>query len=433
MMNSPNISSFRHTTIEKSTSNGIVSAENAEPAATTSDSSMDPLHELHIGKEQRSEGYERNPRRRHPTLWAGAAVLGIAIMAAATWLGLRPKTMAPPVVAHAPPTSRGFGGLLTAGGYVRHARVVNVVPRVSGIIATLRVSEGDVVREGDIIATLDRDELGQQVAESRAELRVTQARLAELKAGGRREEIASARAKVDAFRLTAERLERDNKRTQALAETGAVSAQVGEGAQTDSLIASKTLDSAEKGLELLEAGPRPESIAAAQAAVEAAQARLARAANQLRRTEIRAPLSGRVLRKFVDVGATVSFGLPYTEGYNTLGPGSPIVSIGQLEGLEATADINQTDLGRLSLGEKVEVSADAFPGKTYLAHVARFSPRADRNKNTVEITVRFDDPVPGELIHDLSVKLSFVGGDPSPTKRNVSHADERDNEQRRKP
>ena len=212
-----------------------------------------------------------------------------------------------------------------------------------------------------------------------------------------------------------------------------MSAQVGEGAQTDSLIASKTLDSAAKGLELLEAGPRPEVISAAQAAVEAAQARLARATNQLGRTEIRAPLSGRVLRKFVDVGATVSFGLPYTEGYSTLGPGSPIVAIGQLEGLEATADINQTDLGRLSLGEKVEVSADAFPGKTYPAHVARFSPRADRNRNTVEVTVRFDDPVPGELVHDLSVKLSFVGGDQSTSKRNVNHADERDNEQRRKP
>ena len=394
--------------------------------------SMDPLHELHIGKEQRSEGYERNLRRGHAGLWVGAVALGFATITAATWLGLRPRTMPPPVVTPTPPTSRGFGGLLTAGGYVRHARVVNVVPRVSGIVATLRVSEGDVVQEGDIIATLDREELGQQVAESRAELRVTLARLAELKAGGRREEIASARAKVDALRLTAERLERDNKRTQALAETGAVSAQVGEGAQTDSLIASKTLDAAEKGLELLEAGTRPEVISAAQAAVEAAQARLARAVSQLGRTEIRAPLCGRVLRKFVDVGATVSFGLPYTEGYNTLGPGSPIVAIGDLKGLEATADINQTDLGRLSLGEKVEVSADAFPGKTYPAHVARFSPRADRNKNTVEVTVRFDDPVPGEFVHDLSVKLSFMGGDPSTTKRNVSHADERDNEQRRK-
>jgi HlyD family secretion protein len=129
----------------------------------------------------------------------------------------------------------------------------------------------------------------------------------------------------------------------------------------------------------------------------------------LGRTEIRAPLSGRVLRKFIEVGAVISFDLPNTEAYSALGSGSPIVAIGQLEGLEAVADINQSDLSRLSPGEKVEISAEAFPGKVYQAHVTRFSPRADRNKNTVEVTVRFDNPAPDELAHDMSVKLSFLG------------------------
>jgi HlyD family secretion protein len=368
----------------------------------------DSLRALQIGEEQRAQVRERTARSKHPVLWMSGLALGGIVAAGMAWLGLRSKPMPVPATTVIP-VSHVSGGLLTAGGYVRHARVVNVVPRVSGIIATLRVSEGDIVRKGDIIATLDGEELRQQVAESRAELRATQARLAELKAGGRREEIASACAKVDALRLTAARLEREKERSKALAEAGALSAQVREGAENASLVATKTLEAEQQALSLLKAGARSEAIATARAALDGARARLARINSNLGRAEIRAPLSGRVLRKFVDVGAVVSFGLPYTENYVTLGPGSPIVSIGQLEGLEAVADINQTDLGRISTGEKVEVRADAFPDKTYHARVSRFSPRADRNKNTVEVMVRFEDPVPGELAHDMSVKLSFLG------------------------
>jgi len=300
------------------------------------------------------------------------------------------------------------GSPLKAGGYVRHARIVNVIARVSGVVATLRVGEGDVVKEGDVIATLDRSDLEKQVAESRADLAASQARLAELRAGQRREEIDSARAKVEALRATAERLEREKLRSQALAEAGALAPQAREAAESDSQVAGKNLEAAEQSLALLWAGARPETIAAARASVDAARARLAHVSASLSRTDIRAPLSGRVLRKFVDVGAVVSFGMPFTEGYTTLGPGTPIVSIGQLDDLEAVADINQVDLSKLAVGDRVEVSADAFPGKTYDAHVLRFAPRADRNKNTIEVTVRFDSPTPTELAHDLSVKLSFL-------------------------
>jgi HlyD family secretion protein len=372
-------------------------------------SATDPLRALQIGEEQRSQGHARTTRHRRQELWIGAAVVGIAITAGAVWLTL-PTRPTPVQVMTVMPASSARSGLFTAGGYVRHARVVNVVARASGLVATLRVSEGDVVREGDVIATIHEEELAQQVAEGRANLRAAQARLAELQAGSRYEEIAGARARADALRLTDEQLDRERDRNRALAEAGVISAQAFEETEYDSLVARKTLEAAQQALALLEAGPRPEAIAGALAATDAARARLARAADLLARTEIRAPLSGRVLRKFLEVGAVVSGGLPYAEGDTTLGPGSPIVAIGQLEELEAVADINQTDLGRLSLGVNVEVSADTFPGRTYQARLARVSPRADRNKNTVEVTVRFNDPVPRELVHDMSVKLSFLGG-----------------------
>jgi HlyD family secretion protein len=365
------------------------------------------LRSLQIAQEQRAEESLRK-RSSHARVWT-ATVVAAAVTVSAVALFARRSRPIPVQVATLGSDASVRGSLLKAGGYVRHARIVNVIARVSGVVATLRVGEGDVVKEGDVIATLDRNDLEKLVAESRADLAASQARLAELRAGQRQEEIGSAGAKVEALRATAERLEREKHRSQALAEAGALAPQAREAAESDSQVASKNLEAAEQSLALLRAGARPETIAAGRASVDAARARLAHISASLIRTDIRAPMGGRVLRKFVDVGAVVSFGLPFTEGYTTLGPGTPIVSIGQLDDLEAVADINQADLGRVSVGDRVEVSADAFPGKSYQAHVLRFAPRADRNKNTIEVTVRFDSPAPTELAHDLSVKLSFLG------------------------
>ena len=315
----------------------------------------DALRALQIDERQRSPGRASTSRSMWKTWLATGVVLATAVLSTSVWLGarLRPRAVHVVTVAAAGGTSRGS---LTAGGYVRHARIVNVVPRISGVITSLRVAEGDIVREGDLIATLDSRELADQVAEARAD--------------------------VEARDLVAERAGRERERSKVLADEGVLAVQAFEQADTESRVSRRT--------------------------AAAARARLARASELLDRAKVRAPIAGRVLRKYLDVGSVVSFGLPYAEGYSTLAAGSPIVSIGQLEALEATADVNQTDLGRVTVGGPVEIRVDAFPGRSWRAHVLRFSPRADRNKNTVEVTVRFDEPAPTELAQDMSVKLSFL-------------------------
>lgn len=325
------------------------------PPHRTDAPAIDAVRALQIDDQQRSPGRPNASRSTRKTWIAAGVVLAVAALSTAAWLGARPRPRAVHVVtvAAAGATPRGT---LTAGGYVRHARIVNVVARLSGAITSLRVAEGDVVRKGDLIATLDSRELADQVAEVRAD--------------------------VEARVLDAERAGRERERSKVLADEGVLAVQAFERADTESRVSRK--------------------------AAAAARARLARASELLDRAKVRAPIAGRVLRKYLDVGSVVSFGLPYAEGYSTLAAGSPIVSIGQLEALEATADVSQTDLGRVTVGGPVEVRADAFPGRSWRAHVLRFSPRADRNKNTVEVTVRFDEPAPTELAQDMSVKLSFL-------------------------
>lgn len=315
----------------------------------------DALRALQIDEHQRSPGRAGSSHSvRKPWIVAGL-VLAVAVLSTAAWrtAGPRPRPVHVLTVAPAGATTRST---LTAGGYVRHARIVNVVPRISGVITSLRVAEGDIVRQSDVIATLDSRELADQLAEARAD--------------------------VEARDLAAERAERERERSRVLADEGALAVQVFEQADTESRVSRK--------------------------AAAAARARLAHASELLDRTKVRAPIGGRILRKYLDVGSVVSFGVPYAEGYSTLAAGSPIVSIGQLGALEATADVNQIDLGRVTLGGPVEVRADAFPGRSWRARVLRLAPRADRNKNTVEVTVRFDEPAPTELAHDMSVKLSFL-------------------------
>jgi HlyD family secretion protein len=372
----------------------------------------DALRALQIGDEKRAPAEGRS-RRSGAGRWllagsAGAAITAVAI-GFAFWLRPSPVHVRVMTVSA---ERRASGVRLTAGGYVHHRRLVNVVARVSGVVSSLRVDEGDTVKEGDLLGTLDDRELSLQAAEARANLASVRAALAQLTAGTRPEEIAEARAKAEALGLTAERMDRELERARILADAGALSVQAAQTAETESRVSRKTYQAAQQALAAMQAGARPEALAAARAAVDAARARLDHALELLSRTKIRAPLSGRVLRKFLDVGSTVSFGLPYVEGYSTLAPGSPVVSIGELDGLEATADVNQTDLGRIPPGGAVDVRADAFPGRSHRAHVLRVSPRADRSKNTVEVTVRFDDPVPAELSQDMSVKLEFLSGPP---------------------
>lgn len=316
----------------------------------------DSLRALQIGEDQRLPPRTRVRRRGRTLLWIGGLAAAAIALSAVGWARFDRHRPAASALAPPPPEPISARAALTAGGYVRHARVVNVVPRISGVITSLRVAEGDVVHAGQLLATLDSREAAHQVAEARAD--------------------------VEARDLAADRAGREGERARLLAAEGFLAVQAFEQADTESRLTAK--------------------------AAVAARARLARATEFLERTRVRAPIAGRVLRKFLDVGSVVSFGLPYAEGYTTLAPGSPIVAIGQLEALEATADVNQSDLARVTVGGPVEVRTDAFPDRSWPARVLRLSPRADRNKNTVEVTVRFDEPAPADLAQDISVKLTFL-------------------------
>ncbi|MEW5745608.1 MAG: efflux RND transporter periplasmic adaptor subunit [Nitrospirota bacterium] len=244
----------------------------------------------------------------------------------------------------------------------------NIGFKSSGRIVALPVEEGDSVKEGDRLAVLDSAELESQAAQQRASLQETRTKLQELRAGSRPQEIEQARAAVRAAEAEMVNAKRELGRADLLYKNGAISAQQMDRAQKayDTAVAGyrKALES----LSLAKEGPRREEIRAAQDRVQQAEASLSAAQERLKDTVLYAPIAGVVLNKNVELGETVA-------------PGTPVYTIGDLANPWVKVYIREPDLGLVKLGQRAEITTDSYPGKvyegvvSYIASEAEFTPK----------------------------------------------------------
>jgi HlyD family secretion protein len=345
---------------------------------------------------------------------------------------------------------------------------VDLAFKTPGRLVELAVREGDWVKAGQVIARLDAAQLEQQrardqaavaaarsqleqlqtsieyqratidgeVAARRAELAQAQARLSELLAGSRQQEIAAARAAAADAKAWRDVAQLEWERAQTLFSREDISRSQYDQARTKLESTEAQLRAAQEKLALVQEGPRQEEIAAARAAVARAEAAVATAEASrielrrkeqelsLRRAEIErnraqaaiteaqiadtvlvSPIDGVVLVKAAEAGEVIA-------------AGTAIVSIGDLEHPWLRAYINEPDLGRIRLGDAVNLSTDSFPGKTYpgritfIASEAEFTPKQiqtkeERVKLVYRIKVEVDNshhelknnmPVDGEIL-----------------------------------
>jgi membrane fusion protein YbhG len=295
--------------------------------------------------------------------------------------------------------------------------------KVPGRVEQRLVDEGQTVTKGQTVALLDSRELSQEVGRSKAEVEAARAALAELEAGSRPEEIAEAQASASQARARldeleagsrpqeiaaaeaayqsahadAQRLADDFDRYSGLYKKQLVSTQQFESARTASRMADARARQAKEQLDLLKEGPRKEEIAQARDAyaqaeqhytlvkagprredIGQARARLDQARQSLALAETRlgyatlvSPMSGVVLSKSVESGEFVS-------------AGTPVVTVADLENIWLRAYVNETDLGRVKLGQRVRVTTDTYPGKTYEGRVSFISSQAEFTPKSVQ-------------------------------------------------
>ena len=265
----------------------------------------------------------------------------------------------------------GSGELVLQGNV--EVRQVNLGFKVPGRIETLNVDEGDRVRTGQVLASLEKIYFEDTLAQMRAQLGQSEANYTKLKAGNRPEEIAQAKALVAEREATLTNAKITRGRAESLLKTPAGSQKTVDDATAAERQADASLNSAREALRLQEIGFRAEDIALAKAQFDERKANLQVAERQLADADLIAPNDGTVLSRVREDGAIVQAG----ETVYVLSLTSPVW---------VRTYVSEPDLGRIKPGMEVSVHTDTPGGKVYKGKVGFISTAAEFTPKTVETT-----------------------------------------------
>ena len=248
-----------------------------------------------------------------------------------------------------------LSGVVTASGELQAIQKVNVSPRQQGLLQTLLVDEGDVVKANQILAVMDRGDLNDRLQEREALLQQAKAQ----------------------YRIKKQEYERRNK----LFEMAVISADDFSTVQNEML--------------------------ARQAAMTAAQERVEQLEQTKRELDIRAPFAGTITARYAEPGAFVT---PTTAASATAGATSAsIVELSQ--GLEVSARVPESDIGRIAIGQAAQIRVDAFPDERFQARVSEIAPRAVKQENVIsfEVQLALMNP-PKKLLIGMTTDVDFQTG-----------------------
>ena len=303
---------------------------------------------------------------RKPLAW-GLILLVATGGGLAAWRMLAaPEAESPAVAAAAPsPYAAAANGKVDIEG-----GMIPVAARRAGIIRDVLVNEGDAVSKGQVLARQEDEEPRLAAARASAALGEARARLAGL-------EVAVSTARRERERLA--------------------------GLVGSNFVADQKMDQAEDQVRQAEA-----DLASGHAAVDTARAALAQAQYELELTVVRAPVDGRIARRYANPGAGAS-----TLNVSTLfdlEPRAPRI---------VRAEVTEGSLPAVAVGQAVEISPEAEPGKSFRGRVLRISavfgarrlqsddPAERKDERVVEVVVSADD---APLLIGQRVLVRFLKG-----------------------
>jgi RND family efflux transporter MFP subunit len=381
------------------------------------------LSKLRIDRPRRD--YERASGR--PWGWIAVAAL---LLAALGWTqrgaveGLlegdtRPKVRLGVVRRDGPAPNEVAG--MAANGYVVAARRAALSADTPGRIVQMNVTEGQRVRQGEVVARLYAEEYAAAVARARAEVaaaRAEVARVAKATAAADSEVaratagVETARAAVAAHQPVRTLAGQELARVEAMTARQAAVARDLDRARSERDAAEArasqlSIQVKEAQAALAQARARADLTRAEEGVARAGVARAEAAATQaeatLDKTLVRAPFDGIVVLKDAEVGEVVS---PNVVGGGASSRGA-IATLVDPASLEVQVEVPETSLKDVRMGGPVRVFLDAAPARPYAATVSRIWPTANRQKATVEVRARFAEP-DGALRPDMGVRAVFL-------------------------
>ena len=306
-------------------------------------------------------------RRRRKWVWLGTTA--VIALAGLGWFVLNPApvTVQTTAVVTTYPSQQFV--VLNATGYVVAQRKAAIGSKATGRLEWLGVAEGSRVKAGEIIARIDNRDVVAQAESAQANVLAARAGLRQVEAEER----------DAALQL---------KRNEDLAGKG--------------FMPQATVDTAKARADRARAG-----VASAAATIGVAEANARNAKVAVDYTLIRAPFDGVILSKSANVGDMVT---PFSSAADSKGA---VVNMADMSTLEVEADVSESSLAKVSVGQPCEITLDALPDARFRGHINRMVPTVDRAKATVMTKVRFDliDP---RVLPEMSAKVSFLSQEVAP-------------------
>jgi HlyD family secretion protein len=256
-----------------------------------------------------------------------------------------------------------------SGNIEAHESLVSF--KVQGRVVDLPVEEGQSVEQGALLARLDDADYRQKVRIDEATVHVRESNLALTLAGTREQEVkASHQTTLDAQADLQEK-KLDYERAQRLFSKDEVSAQDRDLAETALKRAEANFRAVQQRYNEAVEGSRKEDIAIARANLTEAHANLGLSRVTLDYTTLRAPSAGVITVRQTELGEVVA-------------PGTPVVTLADLDHIWLRAYIAETDLGRIRWGQEATVTTDTYPGKQYRGRVSFISSSAEFTPKSVQ-------------------------------------------------
>ncbi|WP_432821227.1 HlyD family secretion protein [Trichloromonas sp.] len=299
------------------------------------------------------------------------------------------------------PPQAGFA----AKGTVESITEIDLSSRVTGEISAITVDEGDPVTSGQMLVKMNSGKIEAQIDIAEANLRASKALLDEQATGFRREDITAAESAVNRGQAVYEQAVLEAERQHRLLGKGATSKIDWEKADEKRRVALAQLNELGAQRDKYQKGSRAESIAHARAKVVEATAELKYYRAVLADYSVNSPVNGLVIRRHIDQNESVDVG-------------TPLLTIIDPAQLRIHAEIEETDVGRISEGQGIEVTVDAQSGKVYSGKVYKvfptvskktqrtFDPMASFDINTQKIYIALDDY--SGLVQGMTVTVRFL-------------------------
>ena len=269
---------------------------------------------------------------------------------------------------------------VVATGQIEPITKVEVKSKASGIVQKLLVDAGDRVKQGQVLAELDKEELQAQVRGDEAQLAAAEANL-------HASEADVERSKVDSQGVDVPTLQRQYERAKTMASQGVVSASALDDAQRNYELAVNKRDLAAAQLTINVA-----KVKQAQAQVTQNKAALSRSQEQLNYATVVSPIDGEVLSRDVEVGDAVSSIL-------VLGSSATLVmTLGDMKQVYVDGKVDESDIGKVYLGQPARIKVESFKDKTFNGKVTKIAPMGVEKDNVTTFQVRVSiDNSTGEL------------------------------------